>query len=42
MGKASDPLPDADSAQFVQMEFLGPIGFAKKKKEYRRIFMEQG
>ncbi|MBI4522809.1 MAG: extracellular solute-binding protein [Deltaproteobacteria bacterium] len=34
------PLPDADKIQFVEMEDLDKKGFAEKKKEYTKIFLQ--
>jgi ABC-type Fe3+ transport system substrate-binding protein len=34
------PLPDADKIQFVQMYDLDKKGFAEKKKEYTKIFLQ--
>ncbi|MEK7209901.1 MAG: hypothetical protein AAB070_00620, partial [Candidatus Binatota bacterium] len=34
------PLPDADKIQFVEMYDLDKKGFAEKKKEYTKIFLQ--
>ena len=34
------PLPDADKIQFVEMVDLDTKGFAEKKKEYTKIFLQ--
>lgn len=34
------PLPDADKIQFVEMDDLDKEGFAEKKKEYSKIFLQ--
>ncbi|TAJ76773.1 extracellular solute-binding protein [bacterium] len=34
------PLPDADKIQFVEMEDLDAKGYAEKKKEYTKIFLQ--
>ena len=34
------PLPDADKIQFVEMVDLDTKGFADKKKEYTKIFLQ--
>ncbi|MBI4522489.1 MAG: extracellular solute-binding protein [Deltaproteobacteria bacterium] len=34
------PLPDADKIQFVEMEDLDKKGFAEKKEEYSKIFLQ--
>ncbi len=35
------PLPDADKIQFVEMYDLDEKGFAEKKKEYSKIFLQK-
>jgi iron(III) transport system substrate-binding protein len=35
------PLPDADKIQFVEMVDLDEKGFAEKKKEFSKIFLQQ-
>ncbi len=35
------PLPDADKIQFVEMYDLDSKGFAEKKKEFSKIFLQQ-
>jgi iron(III) transport system substrate-binding protein len=34
------PLPDADKIVFVEVEHLGKKGFAEKKREYQKIFLQ--
>ncbi len=34
------PLPDSDKIQFVEMDDLNQEGFAEKKKEYSKIFLQ--
>ena len=33
------PVPDADKIQFVEMDDLGEKAYAKKKKEYQKLFL---
>lgn len=33
------PVPDADKIQFVEMDDLGEKAYAKKKQEYKKLFL---
>ena len=34
------PLPDADKVQFIPMDELDEKGYADKKNEYRKLFLQ--
>ena len=34
------PLPDADKVQFIPMDELDEKGYADKKSEYRKLFLQ--
>ena len=33
------PVPDADKIQFIEMDDLGEKAYAKKRQEYKKLFL---